>query len=98
MWSAVALPMLPNTLGTSFRLLFLILFNYVPGFSRPLYATTSYFLTSMTKYSITWSSKVCSLFMLSFDELQTIHSGCALGPDLALLPHGDMTEVGEKGK
>ena len=24
--------------------------------------------------------------------------GCALGPDLALLPQGDMTEVGEKGK
>jgi hypothetical protein len=22
---------------------------------------------------------------------------CALGPDLALLPQGDMTEVGEKG-
>ena len=24
--------------------------------------------------------------------------GCALGQDLALLPQGDMTEVGEKGK
>jgi hypothetical protein len=24
--------------------------------------------------------------------------GCALGPDLALLPQGDLTEVGEKGK
>jgi hypothetical protein len=36
--------------------------------------------------------------MLSFDELQIRYLGCALGPDLALLPHGDMTEVGEKGK
>ena len=36
--------------------------------------------------------------MLSFDELQITHLGCALNPDLALLPHGDMTEVGEKGK
>ena len=26
------------------------------------------------------------------------HLGCALGQDLALLPQGDMTEVGEKGK
>ena len=24
--------------------------------------------------------------------------GCALGQDLALLPQGDLTEVGEKGK
>ena len=24
--------------------------------------------------------------------------GCCLGQDLALLPQGDMTEVGEKGK
>ena len=38
------------------------------------------------------------MYMLSFDELQITHLGCALGPDLALLPHGDMTEVGEKGK
>ena len=36
--------------------------------------------------------------MLSFDELQMSHLGCALGPDLELLPQGDMTEVGEKGK
>ena len=26
------------------------------------------------------------------------HLGCCLGQDLALLPQGDMTEVGEKGK
>ena len=36
--------------------------------------------------------------MLSFDGLQIAELGCALGPDLALLPQGDMTEVGEKGK
>ena len=36
--------------------------------------------------------------MLSYDELQMSYLGCALGPDLALLPQGDMTEVGEKGK
>ena len=36
--------------------------------------------------------------MLSLDELQITFLGCALGPDLALLPQGDMTEVGEKGK
>jgi hypothetical protein len=52
----------------------------------------------MMKYSITWSSKVWSSYMLLSDELQTSHLGCALGPDLALLPQGDMTEVGEKGK
>ena len=52
----------------------------------------------MMKYSITWSSKVWSLYMLSYDELQMPYLGCSLGPDLALLPQGDMTEVGEKGK
>ena len=52
----------------------------------------------MMKYSITWSSKVCPLYVLSFNELQVTHLGCALGPDLALLPQGDMTEVGEKGE
>ena len=26
------------------------------------------------------------------------YSACTLKPDLAILPHGDMTEVGEKGK
>jgi hypothetical protein len=36
--------------------------------------------------------------MLSNDELQMSYLGCCLGQDLALLPQGDMTEVGEKGK
>ena len=90
--------MLPNILGKWFLPYILIPFNYILGFSRPLYATISYFLTIMTKYSITWLSKVCSSYLLSFNELQIMHLGCALGPDLALLPHGDMTEVGEKGK
>jgi hypothetical protein len=52
----------------------------------------------MMKYSINWSSKVCSLYVLSFNELKVTNLGCALGPDLALLPQGDMTEVGEKGE
>ena len=57
---------------------------------------------STTKYSITWSSKVRSsivhvINLMSYKYIQRV-LGCALGPDLALLPHGDMTEVGEKGK
>ncbi|KAJ7918968.1 multidrug resistance-associated ABC transporter [Mycena leptocephala] len=34
-----------------------------------------------------------------YDEIfyQTVLEACALGPDIALLPQGDLTEVGEKG-
>lgn len=39
------------------------------------------------------------LFSHEYDEVfyNLVIEGCALGPDLALLPHSDMTEVGEKG-
>ncbi|EAU90288.2 metal resistance protein YCF1 [Coprinopsis cinerea okayama7 len=39
------------------------------------------------------------LFSHEYDETfyNLVVEACALGPDLALLPHGDMTEVGEKG-
>ena len=38
------------------------------------------------------------LHVIIYDELQMSYLGCCLGQDLALLPQGDMTEVGEKGK
>ncbi|KAJ2933863.1 hypothetical protein H1R20_g3220, partial [Candolleomyces eurysporus] len=39
------------------------------------------------------------LFSFEYDETfyNLVVEACALGPDLALLPQGDMTEVGEKG-
>ncbi|KAF9054322.1 metal resistance protein YCF1 [Panaeolus papilionaceus] len=39
------------------------------------------------------------LFFHEYDETfyNLVVEGCALGPDLALLPDGDLTEVGEKG-
>lgn len=39
------------------------------------------------------------LFGKPFDKdlYEAVIDACALGPDLAILPHGDLTEIGEKG-
>jgi hypothetical protein len=68
------------------------------GFYPPLSATTFCFRTSTTRR-----------FMISFLKVHTaifrreclphhLRSACALKADLAVLPQGDMTEVGEKGE
>ncbi len=51
---------------------------------------------SSTKLSTILLLKVKDLSLDFFMTLIFVPA-CALGPDLALLPNGDMTEVGEKG-
>lgn len=77
----------------------LLIACYVPGFCLLLSEKISYFLTN------TMSNFIILLLMVrccvgasrAAYWLNGRVSACALGPDLALLPQGDLTEVGEKG-
>ena len=51
---------------------------------------------NMMRPSTIWSSKVSST-LSSWAIVLHDMQGCALRPDLALMPDGDLTEVGEKG-
>ena len=76
----------------------LILYNYTP---RILSATVRDNILFSHEYDEVFYDLVIEGLLIIcaiINELQVINLGCALGPDLALLPQGDMTEVGEKGE
>ena len=77
------------------------------SFTLILLNQTSRILSATVRDNILFSHEYDEIFYnlviegiraILFDELLVTHLGCALGPDLMLLPQGDMTEVGEKGK
>ena len=65
------------------------------GFSQPLSVIIFCFRMNTMRRSTIWFSKVN--FVHDFSVVSLWHLGCALRPDLALMPNGDLTEVGEKG-
>lgn len=60
-----------------------------------LFERTSCFRITLTRRFTTWFWMVRAT--LQFKRLAYIFAACALRPDLALLPNGEETEVGEKG-
>lgn len=96
-------PMLHKILGTCFHLFrsgLRLMCDILGSYPQPSGTTSSFRMNTMRRSTIS-SSKVRASPLLDYRRgivNRLLLLACALAPDLALLPQGDMTEVGEKGK